>query len=90
MLGFGRALGVIHRGDDGFIGHVEGLGVFALEDRPPRGVGPGLEHGPESLAMKAMTKRLQCLSDCSGMMSEIVDYFNAASFAAKLQAARNP
>src|SRR3954463_4194999 len=36
-----------------------------------------------------MTERLQCLSDCSGMMPEIVDYFDAASFAAKLLPARN-
>src|SRR6476620_656235 len=40
--------------------------------------------------MKAMTERLQCLSDRGGMMPEIVDHFNAASFAAKLLPARNP
>ena len=42
------------------------------------------------MSMKAMTERLQCLSDRSGMMPEIVDHFNAASFAAKLLPARNP
>ena len=36
-----------------------------------------------------MTERLQRLSNRGGMMPEIVDHFNAASFAAKLLAARN-
>ena len=36
-----------------------------------------------------MTERLQCLSNRSGMMPKIVDHCDAASFAAKLLAARN-
>src|SRR5262245_51440353 len=40
--------------------------------------------------MKALAERLQCLRDCSWVMPEIVDDFNATSFAAKLLPARNP
>ena len=75
--------------DKNTVGHFERFRELLLKHRTPSRIRAGFEHGPQPLATKAMTERLQCLSDCSGMMPEIVDYFNAASFAAKLLSARN-
>ena len=76
--------------DKNTVGHFERFRELLLKHRTPSRIRAGLEYGPQPLPTKAMTERLQCLSDCSGMMPEIVDYFNAASFAAKLLPARNP
>ena len=75
--------------DKNTVGHFERFGELLLKHRTPSRIRAGLEYGPQPLPTKAMTERLQCLSDRSGMMPEIVDHFNAASFAAKLLPARN-
>ena len=75
--------------DEYTVGQFERFRELLLKHCTPGRIRSGLEHGPQSLSTKAMTERLQCLSDCSGMMPEIVDHFHAASFAAKLLPARN-
>src|SRR6478672_11568211 len=75
--------------DKNTVGYFERFRELLLKHSTPSRIRAGLEYGPQSLPTKAMTKRLQCLSDRSGMMPEIVDHFNAASFAAKLLPARN-
>ncbi len=75
--------------DKNTVGHFERFRELLLKHRTPSRIRAGLEYGPQPLPTKAMTERLQCLSDRSGMMPEIVDHFNAASFAAKLLPARN-
>src|SRR5438105_11234430 len=76
--------------DKNAVGHFEGFRELLLKHRTPGRVRAGFEDGPQPLATKPMTERLQCLSNRSGMMPEVVDHLNAASFAAKLLPARNP
>src|SRR5246127_5395882 len=76
--------------DENTVSQFKRFRELLLKHRPPRRIRAGLEHGPQSLSAKAMPERLQCLRDRSGMMSEIVDDLNAASFAAKLLPACNP
>src|SRR4030095_8648869 len=61
-----------------------------LKHRTPSRIRAGLENGPQPLSTKPVTERLQCLSDRSRMMPEVVDHFNPASFAAELLPPRNP
>src|SRR5262249_48314075 len=60
-----------------------------LKHCAPRRIRAGLEDGPQSLPVIAMTQRLQRLRDRGRMMTEIVNHLNAARFAAKLLPARN-
>src|SRR3954447_8982446 len=75
-----------HLGYENAVGKFQRLRQLGLKDCTSRCVGAGFENRPDAMAGITTAQGLQRLSDCSGMMSEIINDLHAPLFSAKLLA----